>query len=111
MTVGFIALHRLSACAIGLAAAVLGVAPAPAYTSGAQDAPSLGLPPLPIPTDNPLTPAKIALGRAMFMDKRLSADGTISCATCHDPQRAFADGLPVARGGRNVRVSAIRRRS
>lgn len=99
MTVGAIALQdRLGACAIGLAAAVLGVAPR--YASGAQEALSLGLPPLPIPADNPLTPAKIALGRAVFMDKRLSADGTVSCASCHDPQGAFADGLPVARGGR-----------
>lgn len=97
MTLRAIALlDRLGAYAIGLAAALLSIAP------GYADTLSLGLPPLPIPADNPLTPAKIALGRAVFMDKRLSADGTISCATCHDPQRAFADGLPVARGQRDA---------
>jgi cytochrome c peroxidase len=37
-------------------------------------------------------PAAVALGRALFFDKRLSADGQRSCATCHDPAKAFADG-------------------
>jgi len=58
----------------------------------------LGLPPVPIPSDNPQTPEKIALGKRLFEDKRFSADGTVSCATCHDPQKAFADGLPTSEG-------------
>ena len=58
----------------------------------------LGLPPVPIPTDNPQTPEKIALGKALFMDKRLSADGSVSCATCHRRDRAFSDGLVTAEG-------------
>ena len=58
----------------------------------------LGLPPVPIPEDNPQTAEKIALGKRLFEDKRFSADGTISCAHCHDPAKAFADGLPVAEG-------------
>jgi cytochrome c peroxidase len=58
----------------------------------------LGLPPVPIPEDNPQTSEKIALGKKLFEDKRFSADGTISCAHCHDPAKAFADGLPVAEG-------------
>lgn len=62
-----------------------------------QDVP-LGLPRLAVPADNPQSPEKIALGRALFTDKRLSADGTISCASCHQPERAFTDGLRVARG-------------
>ena len=41
---------------------------------------------------------KIALGKQLFFDKRLSADGNVSCATCHDPRQAFTDGLPVAAG-------------
>lgn len=41
-----------------------------------------------------------SLGRRLFSDKKLSADGTISCATCHVPEKAFSDGLPVARGVR-----------
>jgi cytochrome c peroxidase len=59
---------------------------------------NLGLPSLNIPADNPQTPEKIALGKQLFNDKRLSADGTISCASCHQESRAFTDGLPVAIG-------------
>ncbi len=59
---------------------------------------ALGLPPVPIPSDNPQNAAKIALGMKLFMDKRFSADSTVSCATCHDPKRAFTDGLPIAEG-------------
>ncbi len=51
-----------------------------------------------IPEDNPLTPEKAELGRALFSDSRLSRDQSLSCATCHDPQRAFTDGRPVAVG-------------
>jgi cytochrome c peroxidase len=51
----------------------------------------LGLPPTPVPADNPQTPEKIALGRKLFHDKRFSIDGTVSCATCHDDQKAFTD--------------------
>ncbi len=58
----------------------------------------LGLPPVPVPEDNPQTPEKIALGKKLFEDKRFSADGTVSCSNCHDPAKAFADGLPVAEG-------------
>ena len=58
----------------------------------------LGLPPVPIPSDNPQNVAKIALGKRLFMDKRFSADSTVSCATCHDPDKAFTDGLPIAEG-------------
>jgi len=51
-----------------------------------------------IPKDNPLTPAKIDLGLKLFFDSRLSADGSVACATCHDPGRAFTDGRPVSIG-------------
>jgi cytochrome c peroxidase len=51
-----------------------------------------------IPPDNPQTPEKIALGQKLFFDGRLSADGTVACATCHDPARAFTDGRPVSIG-------------
>lgn len=53
---------------------------------------------MPVPESNPLTPAKIALGRRLFFDKRLSRDGTLACASCHDPKLAFSDGRKVARG-------------
>jgi cytochrome c peroxidase len=51
-----------------------------------------------IPRDNPQTPEKIALGKKLFFDGRLSADGTVACATCHDPDRAFTDGRPTSVG-------------
>ena len=43
---------------------------------------------------SPLTPATVALGEKLFFDSRLSGDGTVACATCHDPARAFTDGRP-----------------
>ena len=58
----------------------------------------LGLPAVPVPEDNTQTKEKIALGKKLFEDKRFSTDGTVSCATCHDAAKAFADGLPVAEG-------------
>jgi len=51
-----------------------------------------------IPPDNPLTSEKVELGKRLYFDKRLSADGTVSCASCHDPTKGFADGRPVAVG-------------
>ena len=51
--------------------------------------PTLGLPPIAIPADNPLTPEKIALGNKLFMDRRLSLNNTLSCAMCHVPEQAF----------------------
>jgi cytochrome c peroxidase len=45
-----------------------------------------------------MTAAKVELGRKLFFDKRLSSDATVSCATCHDPALAFADGKPVSEG-------------
>ena len=58
----------------------------------------LGLPDVPVPKDNPQTQAKIELGRLLFNDVRLSGNGTISCASCHQPEKVFTDGLPVAEG-------------
>ena len=58
----------------------------------------LGLPPVPVPAENPITPVKVKLGKMLFLDERFSADGTVSCATCHDPKMAFVDGLPVSEG-------------
>ncbi|MGZ3426094.1 MAG: cytochrome-c peroxidase [Polyangia bacterium] len=44
------------------------------------------------PPDNPTTADKVALGQKLFFDGRLSADGTVACASCHDPDKGFADG-------------------
>ena len=53
---------------------------------------------LPAPEENPLTTERIELGRRLFFDRRLSRDGSIACASCHDPQRAYSDGHPIAIG-------------
>ncbi len=49
----------------------------------------LGLPPIVVPVDNPITPEKIALGKKLFFDRRLSKNGTLSCAMCHVPEQGF----------------------
>lgn len=81
--------------------AVAPPAPQPA-AAPAQEAytitPPLGLPPVPIPPDNPMTKAKVELGKMLYFDTRLSADRTISCATCHDPQKAWAEDRPTSVG-------------
>ncbi len=51
---------------------------------------------VPVPEQNPQTPEKIALGKKLFFDRRLSGDGTMSCATCHDPEKAFTDGQDIS---------------
>ena len=51
-----------------------------------------------IPADNQLTPDRIALGRKLYFDTRLSSDGTVSCATCHDVSRGFTDHRNVSEG-------------
>jgi cytochrome c peroxidase len=67
-----------------------------------------GVAPPPVPPGNPMSAAKVALGRRLFYDADLSIDGTTSCATCHEQHRAFTEGnathpgVQGARGRRNV---------
>ncbi len=63
---------------------------------------------MPVPEENPLTVDKIELGRRLFNDRRLSRDGSIACASCHDAARAFSDERPIAIGvfGRKGRRNA-----
>jgi cytochrome c peroxidase len=68
--------------------------------------PMLGLPPMPVPKNNPLTSAKINLGRKLFYDRRLSLNKTFSCAMCHIPEQGFTSNeMATAVGveGRTVR--------
>jgi cytochrome c peroxidase len=51
---------------------------------------------VPVPLENRQTPAKIALGKKLFFDRRLSGDGTMSCSTCHDPNQGFSDNLEIS---------------
>jgi cytochrome c peroxidase len=91
----------LASMALGFA--VLGVADEPVELK----IPS-GLPKMRIPTDNKVTAAKIALGKQLFFDNRVSIDNSVSCASCHDPAKGwsngetFATGVGGQKGGRNT---------
>jgi cytochrome c peroxidase len=58
----------------------------------------VGLPELEIPAENPMTTEKVELGKLLYFDKRLSKDGTIACATCHDPKKSWAEDTPTSTG-------------
>ena len=86
---------------IGVAAGLLlgagvlaGTAPAQSQKSSAVGP----LPPVPVPRDNPMSPAKVELGRLLFFDPRLSGDASTSCASCHNPEAGWGDGSDVSRG-------------
>ena len=57
-----------------------------------------GFPAPRVPATNPMSEAKVRLGRYLFYDKRLSVNGTQSCATCHRQELAFTDGRATAIG-------------
>lgn len=56
------------------------------------------LPPVPVPRDNPMSEAKVELGKMLFFDPRLSGDASTSCASCHKPETGWGDGGDVSRG-------------
>ena len=59
--------------------------------AGQEQSTPLGLPPVPIPEDNPQTPEKIALGEKLYNETRFSTTGEVGCFTCHDQKKAFTD--------------------
>jgi cytochrome c peroxidase len=77
---------------LAAAVAVIAVAWSTDRARPASAAAVLG--PVPIPADNPQTPGKVALGKLLFFDPRLSGNNTIACATCHRSAQGMADGLP-----------------
>lgn len=94
-------LWMVALCGSGLVSALLwGADPAPTAVP-------MGLPAVNFPADNPPSAAKIELGKQLYFDKRLSRDNTISCASCHDPEKGwsnadqFATGVEGKKGGRN----------
>ncbi len=71
--------------------------------------PPLGLPSVPVPSDNAVTIDKIALGRKLFFDRRLSLTNTMSCAMCHIPEQGFTNNelsRPIGVEGRSLRRNA-----
>lgn len=93
-------LARLSRHA-GVAAVVLVAAVLLGYglETAQRKFPKIGpLPPVAVPKDNPMSPEKTELGKLLFFDTRLSGDGSISCATCHEPSMGWGDGNELSRG-------------
>jgi cytochrome c peroxidase len=91
-----------AAAALAAAAGVLSI-PSPAAPPAPPGTPyrfqvPIGLEEPPVPDDNPMTVEKVELGRQIYFDKRLSADGKIACATCHDPAKGWAESAPVSTG-------------
>lgn len=99
--------HALAACSLALLTLLLGcgggggaTAPAnpPAQTAEWKwDLPAGWSPPA-VPADNPMSTAKVELGRRLFYDVRLSGNGTQSCASCHTQASAFTDSRALSRG-------------
>src|SRR5207244_10325531 len=78
---------------IPLAIAVAVVAVAWSTDSARPASATAVLGPVPIPADNPQTPEKIALGKLLFFDARLSVNNRLACGTCHQPGNGMSDGL------------------
>lgn len=92
---------QASASAIVLAVTLLSLLPSARQTDQVPPV-NPALPAMEIPADNPQSRVKAALGRQLFFDPRLSADDSISCATCHAPETAWAnhDKVDTGVGGR-----------
>ena len=91
-------MRRLLACALSAAALTFGSSVRPRADAAFDWNLPHGFPRPRVPAANPMTPEKVALGRHLFYDTRLSGNGRQSCATCHEQRRAFADGRPRAIG-------------
>ncbi len=102
-------LAKSFAAVLAVAATSLVLTPASAADAKKHDAkakavapasvPPLGpLPPVPDPADNPMTPEKIALGKKLFWDARLSGNSSMPCVSCHLPALGWGDGQPISRG-------------
>jgi cytochrome c peroxidase len=85
---------------VALSATIMGVAQIGwLSTARASDNPplaALGAPP--VPSDNPMTPEKIELGKLLFFDTRLSGDASVACSTCHEPAQGWAFSNDISRG-------------
>lgn len=88
--------NRISKClqyALGCALAV----GAPGVLA-ADPRPLAPLPEVPVPTDNPMSAAKVELGKLLFFDPKITGDASLSCADCHDPKQGWGFGDPISRG-------------
>ena len=88
----------LASCGDGRKAEAPAAAPAKPIGAPVTIQAPLGLPPVPVPADNPPKADTIALGRRLYYDTALSVDNTIACASCHDPKFGFSDGKQFSEG-------------
>ena len=95
---GCLALGYLALVSLALTNPTFPAAPTPATRPGNTVPVPSGFPVPAIPADNAFTAEKAELGRYLFYDRRLSATGTFSCASCHRQALAFSDGKPRAIG-------------
>src|SRR5262245_15954494 len=99
--------RALLALVPALAAVALAGAPSPLPKDtlparlSVNDVP-LGLPERAVPKDSPLTQKRVDLGRRLFFDPILSGDRSVACASCHPPERGFAQAAPRGVGGRKL---------
>lgn len=84
--------------ALALAATLIGSAFAGDAVGDATQKSPAGLPAITHPKDNPTSEAKVALGKQLYFDGRLSRDNKVSCASCHDPAKGFSNGDRFATG-------------
>ena len=96
-------MRHVAALAVSAALLVASCAKTPTEEAKAPEAAPdiaapLGLLPVPWPEDNPYSPVKAELGRYLYFDTRLSADNTVSCASCHAPDKGFTDNAAVSTG-------------
>ena len=91
-------------CLAGLLAACGREAPPPAPVGDWHWTLPAGVAPPPVPADNPMSQAKFELGRRLFYDKRLSGNGSVSCASCHPQAKAFSDSVALSPGATGERT-------
>lgn len=87
---------------LGTQAALMLLGSIPLASTSAQDDFALAVPKsmgvMKVPSDNPVTKAKVELGKQLYFEPRLSRDNTISCASCHDPEKGWSNGEQFATG-------------
>ena len=97
-----LALFSCAVLAAAISSGALGDAPKPGPSAEPKSLDQPGLPrdlyQLSIPADNPQSQEKVALGKTLFFDTRLSADNSTACATCHKPDMGFTDQLATSKG-------------
>jgi cytochrome c peroxidase len=90
---------RAGLAAVVVAGLLWGLSACTSPTGGGASGPRASqLPPMSYPADNPLTPAKLALGKQLFADQRLSGTGKMACQSCHYRNLGWTDAQVLSQG-------------